>query len=80
MTTTTKSPEAASVAVSPDGALKTPWDNMRDDAPNDESLPPSIPPKGNQELPPSIPPKSWGVEGQNTQTMEIGRASCRERV
>lgn len=43
MTARTKSPEAP-VAVSPNGALKTPWDNMRDDAPNDGPLPLSIPP------------------------------------
>ena len=43
MTARTKSPEAP-MAVLPNGALKTPWDNMRDDASNDEPLPPSIPP------------------------------------
>ncbi len=54
MTARTKSPEAP-VAVSPDGAPKTPWGNMVDSTSNDETLPPSFPPQGR------------GVEGQNTQ-------------
>lgn len=45
MTTRTMSAETAPAAVSPDGASRaTAWDNMRGDASNGESLPPSIPP------------------------------------
>lgn len=79
MTARTKSPEAP-VAVSPDGAPKTPWGNMVDSTSNDETLPPSFPPANRhmaspetasaESLPPSFPPQSGGVEGQGQNTDE----------